>query len=75
MGTTFLLAFIKIQYGDLYHKSYCVKTKANNRIFYDVYCVNVNEEEKQDSMPLDFVCKRQDGSYSKQKALEIYAQA
>ena len=59
----------QVQYGDLYRKSYCIKTKANNRIFYDVYCVNVNEGEKQDSIPLDLVCKRQDGSYSKPESV------
>lgn len=59
----------KIKYSDLYHKSYCVKAKENNRIFYDVYCVNVGEEEQNESMELDFVCKRQDGSYLKPESV------
>lgn len=59
----------KSQYDGLYHKSYCIKAKENNRIFYDVYCVNVNEVDQQDSTPLEFVCKRQDGSYLKPESV------
>ncbi len=59
----------RIAYGELYTQNYYTIEKVNNRTYYDVHTLPVNEEVEQNFNKLDLVCIRHNGAFVSHRSI------
>ena len=61
----------RMQYGELYHRSYYKEVHVKNRVYYEYYHLDGTQEVPADYKEISFVCLRPDGSLELPSTLGI----